>query len=259
MPDGRGWMPGVEHIPTPTYGYTDVSPGTMKPVAVVNHIMAGYQRTMISWAELGNGQVSAHFTIGRTGRIVQHVSVYDPAYHAGRLDRDGKDRPVQPTWPRYRPGSNPNKYTVGIEHEGFSTVPNYGYDYLYDDAHPWPDEMIEASIDVHRWILGELGLQPNDLTVIGHNEIAPLSRAQDPGKQWPRRRLISALMASGPAEPSGPTELEPLSPPLAMQHAVRLMVDAFIPHYLAKTKTRITPLPMRAGKHIYELEVEEKE
>ena len=43
----RGWMPDINHIGTTQYGYADVPPNTMKPIAVVNHIMQGYARTMI--------------------------------------------------------------------------------------------------------------------------------------------------------------------------------------------------------------------
>jgi N-acetyl-anhydromuramyl-L-alanine amidase AmpD len=250
MPDGRGWMPGVERIPTPTYGYADMPPGSMQPMAVIDHIAQGYITTLDRWAREGSGQVSAHFGIARTGRIVQYVSIFDPAYHAGRLDYDRQGRFVPPTWPGYVPGSNPNRYTVGIEHEGFSTPPNYGYDYIYDAAHPWPDAMVEASIQVHRWILEQADITPAELTVIGHHELAPMSRANDPGVQWPRKRIMAAL---------GRPEPEPLSPPLTMTRAVHLMTDAFIPGYLARTKTRVTALPMRAGKHVYELEVQERE
>ena len=35
----RGWMPDVDHIGTTMYGYTDVPPDTMEPIAVINHIM----------------------------------------------------------------------------------------------------------------------------------------------------------------------------------------------------------------------------
>ena len=55
----RGWMPDVDHIGTTMYGYSDVPPETMEPIAVINHIMQGYARTMIEWAtKLNSMEVS---------------------------------------------------------------------------------------------------------------------------------------------------------------------------------------------------------
>ena len=74
-------------------------------------------------------QKSAHFTIGRDGYVEQHVSLKRSAWHAGRIRR--------PTWhlaSELREGQwppNPNRRTIGIEHEGFSVPPTYSYDYVY--------------------------------------------------------------------------------------------------------------------------------
>ncbi len=178
----KGWMPDIDHIGTTMYGYTDVPPETMKPIAVINHIMQGYARTMIDWATNNSVQKSAHFIIDREGNITQTVSIYSPAWHAGRTAKE--------SWKSF-PGGNPNKYTVGIEHEGFSVDPGYGYDYIYDGS--WPEAMMDASAKVHKWILGELSLDANDQTVIGHFETDAVSRANDPGPQWSREDLLSRI------------------------------------------------------------------
>jgi len=191
----RGWMPDVDHIATTMYGYSDVPPETMEPVAVINHIMQGYARTMIEWARTNSTQKSAHFIIDRDGNITQTVSIYSPAWHAGRT--------AQTTWDSF-PGGNPNKYTVGIEHEGFSVDPGYGYDFIYEDG--WPDPMMEASVQVHKWILGELGLEATDQTVIGHNETDGVSRANDPGPAWSKDLLLSMINGSEPLEAVASTE-----------------------------------------------------
>ena len=196
----RGWMPDVDHIGTTMYGYTDVPPDTMEPIAVINHIMQGYARTMIEWAETNSVQKSAHFIVDREGNITQTVSIYSPAWHAGRT--------AKTTWKSF-PGGNPNKYTVGIEHEGFSVDPGYGYDYIYDGS--WPEAMMDASAKVHKWILGELSLDANDQTVIGHFETDAVSRANDPGPQWSREDLLSRITgsedSSSPAPSVDPAEL----------------------------------------------------
>ena len=190
----KGWMPDIDHIGTTMYGYTDVPPETMKPIAVINHIMQGYARTMIEWATNNSVQKSAHFIIDREGNITQTVSIYSPAWHAGRTAKE--------SWKSF-PGGNPNKYTVGIEHEGFSVDPGYGYDYIYDGS--WPEAMMDASAKVHKWILGELGLEANDQTVIGHFETDAVSRANDPGPQWSREDLLSRINGGGGSSSSQPS------------------------------------------------------
>ena len=187
-------MPDIDHIGTTMYGYTDVPPETMKPIAVINHIMQGYARTMIDWATNNSVQKSAHFIIDREGNITQTVSIYSPAWHAGRTAKE--------SWKSF-PGGNPNKYTVGIEHEGFSVDPGYGYDYIYDGS--WPEAMMDASAKVHKWILGELSLDANDQTVIGHFETDAVSRANDPGPQWSREDLLSRITGGGGSSSSQPS------------------------------------------------------
>ena len=181
----RGWMLDVDHIGTTMYGYTDVPPDTMEPIAVINHIMQGYARTMIEWAETNSVQKSAHFIVDREGNITQTVSIYSPAWHAGRT--------AKTTWKSF-PGGNPNKYTVGIEHEGFSVDPGYGYDFIYEDE--WPEAMMQASDKIHQWVLGELGLEANDQTVIGHNETDGVSRANDPGPAWSKDTLLNLIVGA---------------------------------------------------------------
>jgi N-acetyl-anhydromuramyl-L-alanine amidase AmpD len=198
----RGWMPGVEHQPSEAFGYSDMPRGSMRAIAVMSHIMQGYQRTMIAWARERPYATpkSAHFTIGRGGRIVQHVGVYDPAWTAGHVNR--------PTWPRYRPSTNPNRYLVHIEHEGFSVPPGYGYDYVYDDRRPWPALMVDASVRVQRWVLAELAIEASQETVIGHFETDSVNRVNDPGPAWPPDEILEALTPATGPRPGDPFVFE---------------------------------------------------
>lgn len=190
----RGWMPGVEHVPTEAFGYADLAPGWMQPIAVMSHVMQGYQRTMLAWARERPSSTpkSAHFTIGREGHIAQHVGIFDAAWTAGYVAR--------PSWALYRPGTNPNRYLVHIEHEGFSAPPGYGYDYVYDEARPWPEAMVTASIAVQQWVFKQTGIEAGPLTVIGHRETDSVNRALDPGSAWPQARIIAALRGASEAE-----------------------------------------------------------
>ena len=116
------WMPGVERIPTAAVG------GKITPRGVMSHVMQGWQATMIRWARERPRvtRKSAHFTIGRDGRVVQHVPIRRQAWHAGRLDRD-----APPRWSLLPAGANPNDYAIGIEHEGFS-------------GEPWPETQVRG-------------------------------------------------------------------------------------------------------------------
>ena len=165
------WMPGVEHIETAALG------GAITPRGVMSHVMQGWQSTMVRWARERPRvtRKSAHFTIGKQGRIVQHVPIRRQAWHAGRLDPG-----APPVWPLLPAGASPNDYAIGIEHEGFS-------------GEPWPEPQALATIRVHRWLFAELGLEPSEDTVIGHYMTAPASRAADPGPGWPRARILDAL------------------------------------------------------------------
>jgi N-acetyl-anhydromuramyl-L-alanine amidase AmpD len=201
----RGWMPDTTKIPAKDFGYRDVEPGTMKPIGVINHVAQGYISTIDAWArDADANDAMPHFGITRDGEIHQYVDIFSRAYHSGRHRNE-----PPPTWellPRKGAGwVNPNYVTVGVEHEGFSAVPSYGFDYVYDSiVKPWPEAMIEASIKVHAWMFEAVNkdreqgagsgscapLEPSTLTIIGHNETSPGSRAHDPGEAWPQQRII---------------------------------------------------------------------
>ena len=189
------WMPHVERIESMAIGRA------IEPRAVMSHIMQGAQATMIRWARergVAITPISAHFTIGADGRVVQHVAIRTQAWHAGRLDAG---RP--PLWRLLPAGGNPNDFAIGIEHEGFS-------------GEPWPEPQVEATIRVHRRLFEELALIPSEDTAIGHCMTAPANRAHDPGSGWPRDRILEALRAQRAA---AERREEPLEPELRLPQA----------------------------------------
>ena len=191
------WMPGAEKILTAAYG----GYGEIQPIACVNHVMQGYQGTMIRWAMERPyvKQKSAHFTIGRNGRIVQHVPLNQASWASGSIR--------SPQWRLLKGKTNPNSYIVNIEHEGFSKPPGYGYDYVYDQRNPWPEAMVKASVSVQRWVCNQLHITPTFDTIIGHRRIDSVTRADDPGTMWPQARIIKLL--------EGKTSLPPINKNLA--------------------------------------------
>ena len=121
-----------------------------RPEAIVIHIMEGSLTGTDSWFLDPRSKVSAHYGIGLDGRIHQYVLDSDTAFHAGRRQR--------PTWRPIRKRTNPNLYTLGIEHEGRA-------------ASEWSSEMKSSSAA----LIAELGrrwaIRLDREHVIGHREI----------------------------------------------------------------------------------------
>lgn len=231
-----GWMPGVDHIPTLAF-----TKGGMQARGVQSHVMQGYQSTMIRWANerpVAATRKSAHFTINRAGRIAQHVSIKDQAWTAGHVER--------PVAGVLRPGENPNAHFIQIEHEGFSVPPGYGYDYVYGPGHPWPPALVEASIRVHKWVFGQLGIAATYANVITHSMTDSVNRANDPGQLWlsvVRPQIVEALRAA-PAK-------SPL--PVRKEDAVLFYLEAY---GYDQPGMDIEALEMEGGKRAYKVTFE---
>lgn len=69
---------------------------------VLHHTASSGIEGVIKWFGMEESRVSAHFTVGKDGRIVQHVSTFDRAWHAG-VSRDHFGR------------RGVNDFSVGIE------------------------------------------------------------------------------------------------------------------------------------------------
>lgn len=208
-----GWMPDVEHVP-PVWqhmieGLTGVAPGRMQPIVGVDHIMQGWQTTMIRYCQEQNPErrVVATFTIGQRGRIVQHLSLFDPGRHVGIIRAA--------TWsqlakaPSTHRGADP--WSVSWEHEGFSVDPGLGNHAniraaTWSPQNPWPEAMVEASTRTKIWAwlhvpsLRTLG-PPSPNTLVGHYELDGTMRINDPADAnhravWPRARFLAAIQGA---------------------------------------------------------------
>lgn len=175
----RGWMPGVTRVETAARGGYGIAPGAMVADTVVFHCIDGWLSTMLLWAaeDPVHHQVSYHFVLPLEGGIVQFVPIFTPAWHAGRLD-DTTQYP--PTWTLWRPLVSPNAHTIAIAAEG-----------LHDAGNVWNKDQMAAAAEVQRWVSAETGFRATEETIIGHCEIAPYSRAHDPGPRWFRNAIIA--------------------------------------------------------------------
>lgn len=91
--------------------------GGMAIDMVTIHVTEGSAASVRSWFAAPAAQVSAHYMVCVDGAIDQFVREEDQAWHNGRVDH--------PTAPLVvaRPNVNPNRFSVGIEHEGTGTAP----------------------------------------------------------------------------------------------------------------------------------------
>lgn len=113
-------------------------------------------------------QVSAHFLLGRDGKLVQYVALGDRAWHAGKSTFEGRE--------------NCNDFSIGIELEGCDEVPFTQRQYR---------RLVTLSVLLLRAFPA---ITPARIT--GHSDIAP-GRKTDPGPafDWPcyRAALKDAL------------------------------------------------------------------
>jgi N-acetylmuramoyl-L-alanine amidase len=148
-----------------------------KIIAIVNHITAGLMPGTLSWLKNPNAQASAHYLVTKAGLIFQLVKDEDTAWHAGIVNK--------PNWPLYD-GSNPNRYTIGIEHECMS-------------GGGLTEQQYQATLWLHRQLVAKHGIPVDTEHIIGHNRIDTVNRPNDPGPNFPWQRLFNDLANLYPA------------------------------------------------------------
>jgi N-acetylmuramoyl-L-alanine amidase len=133
--------------------------------ATANRTLEG----VIRWFNNPLAQVSAHYTIGKDGRIVQHVRDRDRAWHAGRSE--WKEKP------------NVNNYALSIE------LVN-----LNDGQDPYPEEQHQANVKLCTYLCRKYDIKTED--IMGHLDIAvPEGRKTDP-RGYDLERLRSEVEAA---------------------------------------------------------------
>jgi N-acetyl-anhydromuramyl-L-alanine amidase AmpD len=109
---------------------------------------------VVDWFNNPSAQVSAHYTIGKDGQIVQHVQDMHRAWHAGRSVWKGRE--------------GCNDYTLGIE------LVN-----LNDGNDTYPEAQHRANVALCVYLVDKYNISPDD--IMGHLDIAlPPGRKSDP-------------------------------------------------------------------------------
>lgn len=180
-------MPGVEHRESVARGGYGIAEGAMRPDGALVHTIEGWQHVMARPDYKAN---SYHLTFRQDGWTIQHVSVFTPAWHAGRLDS------APPTWPLYRPGVNPNAHSVGLSAEGAASAASN------PNKLPlaWTPAQVDSAVRVLRWLGPTIGVTWDARTLSEHSQVAVLTRL-DPGPRWPKAEVLRRLTEIGSLTP----------------------------------------------------------
>ena len=127
--------------------------GAIVDTIVLHHTAGNSLEGTTKWFTMRRSRVSAHFTVGADGSIIQHVSTYDRAAHAGTSR--GSDG---------RPGLNDSSVGIEIDHPG-------------DPNTPYPDAQVEAVEHLVSVLMRRFPIS----TITSHKYIAlPAGRKPDP-------------------------------------------------------------------------------
>jgi N-acetyl-anhydromuramyl-L-alanine amidase AmpD len=161
-------LPNIIQAPSPNFG---AGRNGRKIVAIVDHITDGAMPGCLQWLQNPASQVSAHYVVARAGDIYKLVAESDSAWHCGIVDK--------PNWNLYD-GTNPNHYTIGIEHEGTDgtlTAAQY-----------------QSTLWLHKQLVSAYAIPVDNNHIIGHCRLDTVNRANCPGPNFPWAQLFSDLM-----------------------------------------------------------------
>lgn len=165
--------------------YTNSSPRDgIVPVMIVNHVTSGTGSSAHNWFTSPNNKVaSAHFLVWEDGRVTQYVDIKEMAWANGlTTDRIPK---AKSSYVRSRPNTNPNKYSISIEHAGYTGE--------------LTEAQFNATVALQKYIISEVKriwgvtIPVNRTHIVGHFEVDPIRKPNCPGPKYPWSRLMKAL------------------------------------------------------------------
>lgn len=163
-----------------------------RPDVIVFHITDGAFDGACAWLCSKQSGISAHFVVGRDGRIAQLVDLKNAAYCNGTQSGSpgGYEYVGRATAALVKSRRvNANLYTVSIECEGW-TSSTHGF--LTDTQFAALVELVGYIRQQVKAIYGT-DIPCDRMHLIGHNEIAPVEKPDCPGRDFPWPKLIGAL------------------------------------------------------------------
>ena len=143
-----------------------------KIIAIVNHITAGLMPGTLNWLQNPTAMASTHYLVTKAGVVYQLVKDEDTAWHAGIVNK--------PSWSLYD-GSNPNYYTLGIEHEALA-------------GESLTETQYQATLELHLMLIKKHNIPLDRNHIIGHYLLDGVNRKNDPGPGFPWKRLLNDLV-----------------------------------------------------------------
>lgn len=151
--------------------FDDRPEGMAIDTIVLHHTASPNLGGTVKWFTMPESKVSAHFTVGKDGSIVQMVSCFKRAWHAGKsIDYKGRD--------------NVNNFSIGIE------IVNVG-----DGKDPYPEDQVYAVELLCRTLVDFYPIRQ----ITSHEFIAELEgRKNDPiNFPWERFKKIGVPLVYG--------------------------------------------------------------
>ncbi|RYG33492.1 1,6-anhydro-N-acetylmuramyl-L-alanine amidase AmpD [bacterium] len=164
------WIQSPNYGPRPKNAVVDTIVVYSTVIPTLEATTGAFQRTA--------SQVSAHFTIGKDGSIIQNLSTFDRAWHAG-VSEDGEGH------------KGVNDYSIGIE------LVN-----LNDGKDPYPEAQLQALCGIIASMRRRFPIRQ----IVSHEFIArPVGRKSDPkGFPWERLAYFGLPMHYGEPKVSAP-------------------------------------------------------
>ena len=150
LPTAPTWEElNVSWVPSPHYSERpDQDIWVIVVHATANSTLSG----VIAWFQNPSAYLSAHYVIGKDGKIVQMVKDEKRAWHAGESEWKGEH--------------DVNDFSIGIE------LVN-----LNDGVDPYPQEQYDSLVALCKYLVAKYNITAED--IVGHFEIAP-RRKTDP-------------------------------------------------------------------------------
>lgn len=160
----------INIIQKPSPNFT-VGRGGKQIIAIVCHITAGSFPGCLSWMCNPKAKASANYLVNKKGEIYQLVQDKDTSWHAGFVNKC--------TWNLYD-GTNPNRYTIGIEFECIS-------------GGELTELQYQSGLQLIDMLIKKYNIPCDTNHILGHYRIDGVNRANDPGKYFPWERLFRDL------------------------------------------------------------------
>ena len=175
----NGWLDEAKHVPSPNFNCRPDQ--SVVNLLVIHNIslppnqfggayIEQFFQNCLPWDEhpyfksIEGLEVSSHFLIKRDGELVQFVSCFDRAWHAGASEFCGVD--------------NCNDYSIGVELEG-------------SDCEAYTSAQYSQLAELTKLLQTEFPEITRE-RITGHSNISP-GRKTDPGESFDWERYVSKL------------------------------------------------------------------